>query len=330
MSTPPSRRRVRTATQVWRRRHTHDRHPPGLTQPYSHDMSDGIAWYTSGPPEPSDAPPVTVIFVHGYGLAAESFYDQVDFLRASYPRVRAVLLDLRGHGSSDRVPAEDCTVDDAADDVAAILTAQAPTGPLIIVGHSLGGMVVENLIRRLPVEDYERIAGGVLLISTSMRPFAETGVAALLQTHAAEALYDAAQRLPNKVNRARQRIARIIAPIFAAGVTGYPPRMERLEFHVDMLLDTPPLDSFVGFFDDLVDHSELAAADRLAGLPGIVLVGSMDIVTPPRSQSELICSHWPEAELRVVDGSGHMVILEEPEAVSQALAELIEPVLAQR
>lgn len=322
MSTP-SRRRVRTATQVWRRRHTHDRHP-GLTQPYSHDISDGIAWYTSGP-EPSDAP-VTVLFVHGYGLAAESFYDQVDFLRASYPRVRAVLLDLRGHGSSDRVPAEDCTVEDAADDVAAILTTQAPTGPLIIVGHSLGGMVVENLIRRLPAEDYERIAG-VLLISTSMRPFAETGVAALLQTHAAEALYDAAQRLPHKVNRARQRIARIIAPLFAAGVTGYP-RMERLEFHVDMLLDTP-LDSFVGFFDDLVDHSELAAADRLAGLPGIVLVGSMDIVTP-RSQSELICSHWPEAELRVVDGSGHMVILEEPEAVSQALAELIELVLAQR
>ncbi|WP_165243513.1 alpha/beta fold hydrolase [Corynebacterium lizhenjunii] len=315
------RRRVSSVLRNWTSHVQMDllhdpEHPPGLTQLSATGDHERLRWYEVGPTDAA----LTVVFIHGYGLSAESFYDQVEYLREHYPHVRSLLMDLRGHGQSQQVPASDCTIDDAGDDVLSIIAERAPSGQLIIVGHSLGGMVAQNVIRRAPSLVYQRIESA-LLISTSMRPFAETGAAALLQSSLAEGLYNAAQHLPARVNRARRGFARVAAPIFAALVTGFP-QMERLQFHVEMLLDTP-LDSFVGFFDDLIDHAEYGAAARLADVPGIVMVGGLDIVTP-KSQSEMLCKQWPGAELIVVPGAGHMVILEEPADVAAALSQLVD------
>src|SRR5699024_12535721 len=100
--------------------------------------------------------------------------------------------------------------------------------------------------------------------------------------------------------------------------------MERIQFHAAMLLDTP-LASFVGYFDDLTEHEEFAAQERLQKLHGQAVIGSMDIVTP-MSQSELICTKWGKGDLKVIDGSGHMVLLEEPEQTSRAMDAVIADV----
>lgn len=274
-----------------------------------------IAYYESGP---ADATCV-VVFIHGYALSAESFCDQVDYLRENHPDVRAVLLDLRGHGQSALAAPRDCNVDEAGNDVLAVLRERVPEGDIILVGHSLGGMVAQNVVRRCTTDEYARLRG-VLLIATAQKRFAGAGVATLLESAAAHGVYNVATRLPTRVNRVRREIAEFVAPCFAVLVAGFP-RMERVQFHVDMLLDTP-LDSFVGFYDDLVSHSETTAAARLHGLRGIVMVGAADIVTP-KKQSLQIVRGWPGVDLRVVPGAGHMVILEEPEAVSEALASLL-------
>ena len=314
----PSTRRVRA--ENFAALHNHESEP-GLTGLSATGTVGDIAWYavepTSGNGSTTGAVPVTVVFIHGYGLSAESWYAQVR--DAADAGARCLLVDLRGHGLSGRVPAAQCTLDGAGDDVLAVIAEQAADGPLVIVGHSLGGMVAQNVIRRAPESVYERITG-VLLVATSMQPFARTGAAALLRSRAAHALYDAAQRLPGRVNHARREVAEFIAPVFATLLTGFP-QMEQLQFHVDMMMDTP-LDSFVGFFDDLIEHDEYAAAGRLGALPGIVMVGSLDIVTP-RSQADEILKHWPAAELVEVDGAGHMVILEEPDQVTAALRRLL-------
>ena len=52
-------------------------------------------------------------------------------------------------------------------------------------------------------------------------------------------------------------------------------------------------------------------------------MGTADIVTP-RSQSEVLCENWPAASLQTVEGSGHMVILEDPEAISAALGRVLD------
>ena len=79
------------------------------------------------------------------------------------------------------------------------------------------------------------------------------------------------------------------------------------------------------FFDGLLEHAEYGAAPRLAKLKGEVVVGTADIVTP-RSQSEVLCKHWPAANLQTVEGSGHMVILEDPEAISAALGRVLDAI----
>ena len=173
---------------------------PGLTQvsasgTVEHDGLD-IAWYEVG----REDAPVTVVFIHGYCLSAEAYYDQANYLRGR--NARALLVDLRGHGQSSTVAPEECTVDTAADDVLAVIRERAPRGNLVIVGHSLGGMVALNLIRRAPAEVYERIKGA-LLISTSMRRFAAKGVAQILQSKSLHALYRLCLRLPGRVDSAR-------------------------------------------------------------------------------------------------------------------------------
>ena len=107
---------------------------PGLTRitasgTVDHDGLD-IAWYEIG----QENAPVTVVFIHGYCLSAEAYYDQANYLRSR--NARALLVDLRGHGQSSTVDPEECTVDAAADDVLAIIRERAPRGNLVIVGHS--------------------------------------------------------------------------------------------------------------------------------------------------------------------------------------------------
>lgn len=291
---------------------------PGLTGLTASGMvtNDGldIAWFEAGP---ADAE-LTVVFIHGYCLSSESYFDQVNHLR-DHKGVRSLLIDVRGHGLSTATEPARCNVNDAARDVLAVLEQRCPGGNMVIVGHSLGGMIALALMRLAPPAVAARVRS-LLLIATSMRRFADHGAARFLRTALASALYYALVRLPDEVNSFRWKVASVITPVIATFVSAIP-QMARIQFHVAMMLDTP-LSSYIGYFDDLVEHSELSAGKHLRGIPGEIVVGSMDIVTP-KVQSEVIHDHWPDATLSVVEGAGHMVILEEPEKVSAALDRVI-------
>ena len=146
----------------------------------------------------------------------------------------------------------------------------------------------------------------------------------MLESKTLGAVYRVCLKLPRRLNRVRFEVAALVAPAFAALLQGFP-QMDKLQFHVAMLLDTP-MSSYAGFFDDLVEHSEFGATARLRSVPGEIVVGQHDIVTP-RRQSEVIARHWPGSTLTVVDGAGHMVILEEPSEVSKALGRVLDRVL---
>src|SRR3954447_9115751 len=121
---------------------------------------------------PRDAP-LTVVFVHGYTLSIASWTFQRRTLGAELatanghrPDVRLVFYDQRGHGSSGRGPAEHATVEQLARDLAAVLEARVPRGPVVLVGHSMGGMTIMGLAAVAPELFGSRIVG-VALVSTS-------------------------------------------------------------------------------------------------------------------------------------------------------------------
>lgn len=286
-----------------------------------------VHWYEVGPstadaqqnqtPQ-TQAPqaPLTIVFVHGFTLAGESWYRQFAALRKSMPQARLLTMDLRGHGQTGAVPAELCTVEGAANDAIAVIRKRATEGPIVLVGHSLGGLVALNILRTADETLRRRIAG-LVLIATSIDRLAAQGVPQVLASPVAEAVRETIESSPRQVRKFRETIASLMAPSLAVAVFSRPTDYEVIEFHAAMIHETP-LETFVGYLDDLQEHDELAAAPYLKGRPGAVLVGTRDDVTP-RKQADLILEQWPDAELVEVDDAGHMLPLEVPTAVNEAI-----------
>lgn len=281
-----------------------------------------VHWYEVEPGEPAKEP-VTIVFIHGFTLAGESWYRQFNALRKSHPEARLLTMDLRGHGQTGAVPASLCTVEGAATDALAVIAERAATGKLIVVGHSLGGLIALHMVRAAEESIRRRIAG-VVLISTSIDKLAAQGVPQILASPVADAARNAIESSPKEIRKFREAIAALMAPSLAVAVFARRTDYEIIEFHAAMINETP-LETFVGYLDDLQDHDEFAAGPYLEGLPGAVLVGTKDDVTP-RKQADLIMEKWPDAELVEVDGAGHMLPLEAPEAVNRAIERVLEKV----
>ena len=325
-ATPSGRRRQMIA-------HAHDKvgQLPGLrhvdeqgTLPITTARGTHIAvpYYRVGP-RVNDDNHTTVVFVHGFTLAAESFFLQVDYLQEHFPEVTSLLLDVRGHGACEDVAAHDCTIDGVGGDITQLIDAHAPAGKLVLVGHSLGGMAVLNVLRTAPPRIRRRVAR-VLLISTAIESLASQGVPQVLASPAADAVHGVMEQAPDAVQRIRSDVAELLAPALATTVFFRDDTPQRIiEFHAAMIQATP-VETIAGFFNDVAEHEETAAVEALRDIPGIVLVGDKDRFTPP-AQSELLAARWDVGQLEVICGAGHMVILEAPGAVNAALGDVVAP-----
>ena len=75
-----------------------------------------------------------------------------------------VLYDQRSHGRSERAPRESCTIEQLGHDLDAVIRALAPEGPLVLVGHSMGGMTIMALAEQNPELFTERVVGVALVV----------------------------------------------------------------------------------------------------------------------------------------------------------------------
>jgi pimeloyl-ACP methyl ester carboxylesterase len=91
----------------------------------------------------------TVVFLHGLCLNQTSWERQITYLLRRCGRsVRVISYDHRGHGRSAAAPMNTYRIDQLADDLAQLLTALDVTGPLTLVGHSMGGMTALAYLAR--------------------------------------------------------------------------------------------------------------------------------------------------------------------------------------
>src|SRR5947208_1548541 len=82
--------------------------------------------------------PVTVVLSHGWTLDGRTWAPVARSLVGGRTPVRVVRPDHRGHGRSAVVDPATMTLEQLADDLAAVVDAVAPTGPLVFAGHSMG------------------------------------------------------------------------------------------------------------------------------------------------------------------------------------------------
>lgn len=119
--------------------------------------------------DPADGgePDITVVLVHGFALDRRCFHFQRrDLAELLDPRVHQVLYDQRSHGRSGKSSVENSTIDQLALDLDSVIRSVVPEGPLVLVGHSMGGMTIMALAEKHP-ELFEERVRGVALIGTA-------------------------------------------------------------------------------------------------------------------------------------------------------------------
>jgi pimeloyl-ACP methyl ester carboxylesterase len=285
--------------------------------------SDGLALHAEvdEPAFRESASDVTVVLVHGYALSLDSWHFQR--LAATH---RVVLYDQRSHGRSERAPAGASTMDHLGDDLAAVIEALAPTGRLVLVGHSMGGMTILSLADRRPDLFAERVAG-VCLVSTCARGLGTLSLGlppALARTlnGVSPAVLGALARAPRLVARGRR-----VGSAYAAAIVGrlgfgaaVPPEVSA--FANEMLTATP-IEVIAEFYPEFSRYDRSDVLRRPGWPPTTVVCGDRDLITPVEL-SRALAAEIRGARLVEVAGAGHLVLLERPDIVAAEIARLVE------
>jgi pimeloyl-ACP methyl ester carboxylesterase len=279
----------------------------------------------AGSPAPGseDGDPLTIVFSHGFCLNQDIWHYQRQWLRGRY---RMVFWDQRGHGRSETGPDDHYTVDQCGADLRAVIEATAPTGPLVLVGHSMGGMTLMALAGERPDLVRDRVRGAAL-VATSSGGLADVhwGFAESLGRIAhkvAPVALVGLTRAPRLVDRTR-RIGSDLEQLMVkrySYASDVPPELVR--FTAAMIAATP-IDVVSHFLPGFDVHDKAEALAALDGIESLVLSGAEDLLTPT-DHSEAIVRRLPGAEHVVVPDAGHMVMLEHPDVVNLHLGELVE------
>jgi pimeloyl-ACP methyl ester carboxylesterase len=272
------------------------------------------------------APP-TVVFCHGYCLNQDSWHFQRAALRGV---VRTVHWDQRSHGRSARGPAQavetTVSIDRLGRDLKAVLDASVPEGPVVLVGHSMGGMTVMALAAHFPEYIQERVVG-VALVGTSSGNLGEVNYGLpVAGVNVVRRLLPGVLRAMGSQVELVERGRRATADLFAGLVKRYSFGSREVDPVVarfaERMIESTPVDVVAAFYPAFKEHDKADALAAFRDLPALVLAGEGDLVTPS-SHSEAIAELLPNAELVLVPDAGHLVMLEHPGTVTTRLAELL-------
>lgn len=270
---------------------------------------------------------VTMVFVHGYALSLNSWYFQRASLRG---RARLVFYDQRSHGRSARAEFDTHHVDQLGRDLASVIAAVAPTGTVILVGHSMGGMTVMAYVSQNPEQVGTRVRGIALIATTAGGLHTNTlglpgplGRAFQAWGPNVAGLIASRRQWFDRLRWSTSDIGILVTQLYSFG-SATPGRLGR--FVADMVGGTP-IDVVAEFLPALQDHDKRDALPLMAGAELLVVCADRDRLTP-KSSSEEIVAILPHAEFAVIEGAGHMVQLERPGEVNVLLRGLLQRVRA--
>lgn len=198
-------------------------------------------------------------------------------------RLNALVPDLPGHGKS--APPGRQTIDAYAADLRALLDALG-IDRVVAVGHSMGGAVALTLALDFP----ERVAGLMLL-----------GTGAHLPVNPAIL----------RMREAQAEVGQMLKKWFWSRAT--PDAVRERGYQLFMQI---PAEVAYG---DYLACAQFDVRDRLGQIaaPALVMVGEADVMTPP-AYSALLAERLPHAERVTLPDAGHMLAVEQPEAVGEA------------
>ena len=275
---------------------------------------------------------VTVVFSHGFTAQLGEFELQRATLAG---RARVVLYDQRGHGRSGRGGWRGASIDQLGRDLQAVLDATTPTGPVVLFGHSMGGMALMSWARQHPAEVGARVAGAFLLATAagelvSTGPLA-AGVRLLTRLHLLTAYFAWLRLIAPLLERLRKpgtRLGRayIRHYLFGTQDAGDPALVTR----VQAMLEATPFTTSAAFYPTFISHDERDGLAVLGRIPTTVLCGTADRLTPVSHSRAMAAALGESAELVEVPGAGHSVNITCRQVVDDALLRLLDRAVPQR
>ena len=234
-----------------------------------------------------------LVFLHGIGGAARAWRGQ---LAAFSDRYRAIAWDMPGYGGSVLLPS--VSIAALADALRDFLQEIGATTP-ILVGHSIGGMIVQQLLAKSP-----DIANAVVLAQTSPAFGKPDG-------DWQKTFIDA--RL-GPLGRGETLVS--LAPSLVKELVGDDPDFSGMELARDCMACVPEATyratmlALMGF--------DLRSALGSITVPTLVLSGSKDKNAPAPMMAKM-ASYIPSAQYIELEGVGHLVNLERPKAFNATL-----------
>jgi pimeloyl-ACP methyl ester carboxylesterase len=272
----------------------------------------------------SDEAPVTVIFCHGYALSQDVWHYQRRDLGAA---ARLVFWDQRGHGKSGQPAQESCTIPQLGADLHAVLMATAPGDtPVVLVGHSMGGMTIMALARQHPELFGTKVTGAVLISTVAggvdptiwipllLRPVARLAATPVLRgvsTGMRAAVIERGRQAGSDLAFLGTRYVAFGDPETSPAVVDF----------LERIIRGTPVGVVAAFYLALLRHDEREALSMLGRVPVTVVAGERDRLVS-LDQSQELAGAIPGAELVPVPGAGHSVILERPGLVNGVISDM--------
>ena len=242
---------------------------------------------TSDEPLPADRK--TLLFVHGAGGSRNHWINQFDGLKGDF---NVIVAELPGHGESSPQGAN--RVERYAEDIAAVIDALAPNPP-ILAGHSMGGAIAQTVALQYP----EKISG-LVLIGTGCRLKVLSSILDGLLTN----------------------FERTVAMINRYAFSKFTDEDIIQEGTSEMAKTLPSV-----IHGDFLACDRFNICDRISEIshPTLILCGEDDQLTPVK-YSQFLLENIPNARLKTFPRAGHMVMLEKPGELNEAIREFASSV----
>jgi len=263
-----------------------------------------------------------LVFAHGFSLDLTSWHYQWIGLS---DRFRCVLFDFRSHGRSGRAAGGDLSPMALGHDLAAVLDSLPDGRPAVVIGHSMGAMAMLAMAESRPDLYAGKVAGAVFAgaASNDLLRGAMGSITELLRPRLGS-IRQAATRvdhLRRHVLASRVNVGHLVARATQFGPQASPHVVD----HVVGLAARAPSEVWTDGLAGLMDM-DLRHSLRHVRVPALVLVGEHDRVTPP-SAAVALAGELPNGRLEILEGAGHIPMMEAHEAFNRRLEDFAGPVL---
>ncbi|MBW2018312.1 MAG: alpha/beta hydrolase [Deltaproteobacteria bacterium] len=249
---------------------------------------DGIPIHLQEEKTAEEVKPPALFFIHGAGGDCSQWNRQAAYFRQTHP---VYLLDLPGHGKSGGGGEKE--IGAYAEWVRKVIQRISPDSPILLVGHSMGGAVVQTLA----LDPWQGLAG-IVLVGTG----AKLGV------------------LPEIFRMLEKDPESFFCSIDVAAFHPKTPREIRDSVIQGIRRCPPP-----------VIHGDFTACDRFdirtlmdkISSPALIICGDRDKLTPVK-YSMYLKDSIPSSRLEIIPEAGHQVMMEQADAFNSAMAGFID------